>query len=205
MNGAAMTPSKAATASARKSSVAVPSISDLVSSTDCRFFTSPSTGTNAWEKAPSAKSRRSRFGMRNATKKASVARPAPKARAMKKSRMKPRMRLTTVRLLTAARARNKFMLESAPHGKHQIRAQAREAGGSPPSAQFEPAHVRAHRDQEREEGRRHRRQGRGRQGAARVAAHHRSRGGERRHASQRRRPSQKPARARHPRPQVTPR
>ncbi len=79
-------PRTAATTSARPSSVATPSMRSLVSSREVLFFCPARTGTNAWESAPSANSRRSRLGMRKATKKASVAGPAPKARAITKSR-----------------------------------------------------------------------------------------------------------------------
>ena len=41
-------------------------------------FTSERTGMNAWDNAPSANSLRSRFGIRKATKKASVWEEAPK-------------------------------------------------------------------------------------------------------------------------------
>src|SRR5438445_10769919 len=108
------------------------------------------------------------------------------------------MRLTRVRLLTVARARRRFMLEFAPfpdppvHGKHQVRAQARPPGGAAPHPQHEAAHHRAHRHQEHEQGGRRRQQGRRFQGAARFAAPHRSRGRERRHAPQCRRPAQEP-------------
>jgi hypothetical protein len=47
---------------------------------------SDSTGTKACENAPSANSRRRKFGMRNATKKASAAGPAPKLVAITVSR-----------------------------------------------------------------------------------------------------------------------
>ena len=50
------------------------------------------TGTNAWAKAPSAKSRRRKFGMRNATKKASAPALAPNAWAMTTSRTNPTTR-----------------------------------------------------------------------------------------------------------------
>src|SRR5690606_15495077 len=67
-------------------------------------------GTNACENAPSANMRRSRLGRRNATKKASVIIPAPKARAMTKSRTKPRMRDRSVMPLTVASARSRFIV-----------------------------------------------------------------------------------------------
>ena len=63
------------------------------------------TGMKADDSAPSATSRRRRFGSRKATKKASVAAPAPKARAMTRSRRKPRIRLASVAALTTAAAR----------------------------------------------------------------------------------------------------
>ena len=79
-------PSAAVSSSARKSTVDTLSTSDRVASGDSRLRTSARIGTKACENAPSANSRRSRLGMRKATKNASVARPAPKTRAMKKSR-----------------------------------------------------------------------------------------------------------------------
>ena len=51
-----------------------------------RVSVSVKTGTTAVDSAPSARSRRSRFGMRKATKNASVMGPAPKARATTMSR-----------------------------------------------------------------------------------------------------------------------
>ena len=66
-------------------------------------------GTNACEKAPSANRRRSRFGMRKATTKASIAKPAPKAMAMRVSRTNPVMRETSVIALTEAAAFRRFM------------------------------------------------------------------------------------------------
>src|SRR5437762_6554691 len=209
MTGATAMPSAAVTTSARKSKVAVRSITPRTSSAEFLFFCSARTGTKACEKAPSANRRRSRLGRRKATKKASVAIPAPKARAMKKSRAKPRMRLTNVRPLTVTRARRRFMLKFAPfpgqrvHGKHQIRAQARAPGAGAPRAQHEPAHRGAHGDQEREEGSRGRRQGGRGHRAARLAARHRPRGGERRDASECGRPPQEPPRARAQEPEVT--
>src|SRR3981189_3188076 len=148
--------------SSKNRSVATPSRSLRVSSAEARFLYSASTGTNACENEPSANRRRSRFGMRKATKKASVARLAPKARAMMKSRREPRMRLRRVRLLTVARARRRLMLEFAPfpdpplHGKHQVRPQARPPGSAAPHPQHGAAHHRAHRHQEREQGGRRR-------------------------------------------------
>src|ERR1041384_1001116 len=208
-SGAMAMPRSAVTTNARESSVAVRSMSERTSSGEVLFFCSASTGTNAWENAPSANSRRSRFGRRKATTNASVARLAPNPRAMMKSRANPRMRLTKVSPLTVTRARRRFMLESRPfrrrktvHGQHQVRAQARAPGASAPRPQHEPAHRGAHGDQEREKGRRRRGQGRGGERAARVAAGHRPRGRQGRSAPERGRPSQEPAGARAQDPQV---
>ena len=76
-----------------------------VSARDRVVTYSVNTGMKADESAPSATSRRRRFGRRNATKKASVATPAPKARAITRSRRKPRIRLARVAVLTTAAAR----------------------------------------------------------------------------------------------------
>src|SRR5215813_8591630 len=54
-------------ASTHASTVDVASTSALVASWPCWFLNSARIGTNAWENAPSAEMRRSRFGMRNAT------------------------------------------------------------------------------------------------------------------------------------------
>src|SRR5688572_4147756 len=192
MIGAAAMPRAAARARASVRTVEIESISVLVSSALVLFLYSARIGTNACEKAPSANRRRSRLGILKATKKASVARPAPKARAMMKSRTKPSTRLTMVRLLTAARARSRFMLEFRPfqeprpvHGEYQVSPQACPPGGGTPRAQHEPAHHRAHGDQERGQGGRRRQEGRRGCGAARLAARHRPRGGEGNHAPQR--------------------
>ncbi|CAK8741193.1 hypothetical protein SODG_004604 [Sodalis praecaptivus] len=67
-------------------------------------------GTNAWEKAPSAKIRRSRLGILKATKKASLAIPAPNTRATIASRINPNTREKSVMELTAASDFNKFMV-----------------------------------------------------------------------------------------------
>ena len=61
-------------------------------------------------KAPSANSRRNRFGSLNATKKASAPGPAPNAPATRTSRPKPRTRLTRVRPPTVAAGRRTLML-----------------------------------------------------------------------------------------------
>jgi len=60
----------------------------------CRVITY--VGTNAAEKAPSAKRERNRFGRRSATKKASAMKPAPRKAATRTSRTNPKTRLTAV-------------------------------------------------------------------------------------------------------------
>ncbi|CKK60422.1 Uncharacterised protein [Neisseria meningitidis] len=67
-------------------------------------------GTNAWANAPSANTRRSRLGSLNATKNASVAMPAPNARAMTVSRTNPKTRDTIVRLPTFTKAPSIFIV-----------------------------------------------------------------------------------------------
>ena len=109
-SGAATTPTAVTTNSTSASVPVVRSMSSRVSASERVARYSEITGTNACEKAPSPKRRRSRFGMRKATKNASVASPAPKILAMKKSRTKPRIRETSVKLLTVARARSRFIL-----------------------------------------------------------------------------------------------
>ncbi|MNS94905.1 hypothetical protein D3C72_1291370 [compost metagenome] len=67
-------------------------------------------GTKACENAPSAKTRRSRLGIRNATLKASVMSEAPKARAIRISRTSPVTRESMVRLLMVASALSRFKM-----------------------------------------------------------------------------------------------
>ena len=107
--GAMAMPMAVTTNSAIASRLATWSMSVRVSSSPRLFLYSPRIGTKAWEKAPSANIRRSRLGSLKATKKASVANPAPKARAITKSRTKPRIREMRVIPLTVASARSRFM------------------------------------------------------------------------------------------------
>src|SRR5258706_12960870 len=203
ISGAAAMPSAAVTRSATKSTVETQSTSARVSSGDCLLRYSARIGTKACEKAPSPNRRRRRFGMRKATKKASVASPAPKILAMKKSRTKPSTLETSVKLLTVARARRRFMLEFAPffdpviHGQHQIRPQARTPGDHAAQPQPEPAHRRAQRDQDRPEGDPGRRQEGRRRCARALAGGDRTRRRQRRAASERRGAPQEPPRPRH--------
>ena len=117
------------------------------------------SGTKAEAKPPSAKMRRKRLGRRWATKKASATGPAPRAAAMKMSRMKPRTRLVAVAPPTVAkffrsdmgsaarcRARRGPARWSQASGRRAIRGPSarlgapgrrrrpRAAGGSPPRA-----------------------------------------------------------------------
>ena len=57
------------------------------------------SGINAAESAPSPRSLLNKFGILNATKKASVAKPAPKIFAITISLIKPKIRLKNVPLL----------------------------------------------------------------------------------------------------------
>ena len=67
-----------------------------------------STGTNACENAPSANSRRKKFGIRNATKNASAAGVAPKKYDNTMSRTSPEMRDRNVMLATMLPWRPRF-------------------------------------------------------------------------------------------------
>ena len=109
MYGAATTPIKVTTNNTTPIRAATWSTKSRVSSNERVFLYSERIGTNANEKAPSANKRRKRLGIRNATKKASVAMPAPKIRAINISLTNPRIRDTKVMLLTAAKDLSKFM------------------------------------------------------------------------------------------------
>ena len=95
--------------------VSIPAIyctKSCVASGDLVSVYSFKIGTNACENAPSAKIRRNKLGNLNATKKASVAMPAPNARAIIASRTKPNMRDTIVKLLTFANTLSRFIKPS---------------------------------------------------------------------------------------------
>ena len=70
------------------------------------------SGTKAAEKAPSANSRRKKFGSLNATMKASATAPEPSTADSTMSRTKPTTRLSSVKLPTVAMARPRLMLLS---------------------------------------------------------------------------------------------
>ena len=111
MAGAHQMPSRATSSTTAPSKVPVRSIRRRVSSAPRCLRYSPSSGTKAWEKAPSANIRRNRLGSLNATKNASVAASAPKLRAMTKSRTKPRIREIKVKPLTVATERSRLIDE----------------------------------------------------------------------------------------------
>src|SRR5512133_1906858 len=94
--GAAATPMMLSTNNAQVSTVAAWLITAFVAASPCCALEAASTGTKAWLKAPSAKKRRNRLGMRNATLKASVTALAPKVDAIRSSRTSPEMRDTRV-------------------------------------------------------------------------------------------------------------
>ena len=71
------------------------------------------TGTNACENAPSAKNRRSRFGILNATAKASMTGPEPNHAENAMSRARPVMRDNSVMLPTTEVASNRRRLGRA--------------------------------------------------------------------------------------------
>src|SRR5687768_13122043 len=221
-SGAATTPASVTRKRAPASVVATRSTSRRVSASPRRFLYSASTGTNACEKAPSANSRRRKLGSLKATKKASVTKPAPKTRAITRSRTKPRMREMSVMLLTVATALSRFMAcrvtlggrcknprtsvrwrpfsdsysEPSPefiaHGQHRIGAQARTSGRDPPPPQRCAALGAAQRDQERQESDRRRRQEGRPHGARRRLQRHRLDRRQAHHPQERRGSSQEP-------------
>src|SRR5699024_10022453 len=107
--GVAMTPTRVISINTAVKTKATRSMSCWVALADWVFFTSPRMGTKAWAKAPSAKSLRSKLGMRKATQKASVSPPAPKLRAMSISRNSPVMRDKKVKPLMTAAERKRLM------------------------------------------------------------------------------------------------
>ena len=113
-SGAPATPAMQTSTSAASSTLATASISARVGPSPSRSRLWASSGTKACEKAPSANSRRSRLGMRNATLKASVITLAPKAAATICSRISPVMRDASVSRETVEAARSRFMKREAP-------------------------------------------------------------------------------------------
>ncbi len=111
--GEASTPRITVASSAHSSTVATASTSAWVALSPFSARLCASSGTKACEKAPSANSRRSRLGMRNATLKASVMTLAPKAAATICSRTKPVMRDASVRRETVDAARSRFIEEGS--------------------------------------------------------------------------------------------
>ena len=108
-HGAASIPITVTIARARVSNPETYETNTRVASSPCLLLYSARIGTNACEKAPSAKIRRSRLGSLKATKKASVAIPAPKMRATIASRAKPSTRENMVIELTAASDFKRFI------------------------------------------------------------------------------------------------
>jgi hypothetical protein len=91
-SGAPATPATHTTSSVQVSNVATWSISCRAPSSPSSALRAASTGTKAWLKAPSPKTRRNRLGMRNATLKASVSALTPKTEANSTSRTRPVIR-----------------------------------------------------------------------------------------------------------------
>ena len=94
--GAATTPMTVTTVSAPSSAPETCAARSRTSAISRRVRYSLRTGTKAWAKAPSANSRRRKFGMRKATKKASAPALAPNACAMTTSRTNPATREAVV-------------------------------------------------------------------------------------------------------------
>ena len=109
ISGAANMPTMVIATRNRPSKLATWLIKALVASGVRCLRYSERIGTNAWLNAPSPEIRRSRLGILNATKNASVAMPAPKIRAISVSRTKPSRREINVMPPTVASALSKFI------------------------------------------------------------------------------------------------
>src|SRR5947208_7846489 len=103
--------------------------SRVASSPRCRWY-SASMGTKACEKAPSANSRRRRFGSRNAASKASICSPAPHATALMLSRARPVIRDSSVIALTVDSAFSRFIDERCDPERTARREMAQLACGA---------------------------------------------------------------------------
>ena len=110
--GAATMPASVVSTSAQKSTVATASIRSRVGPSPSAARLEARMGTKACENAPSANSRRSRFGMRKATLNASVSALTPKLDATISSRPSPVTREMRVNNETVEAARSKFMDKS---------------------------------------------------------------------------------------------
>ena len=115
ITGAPTMPTAQVAISAQVRTVPTASTSRCVASSPSRVRVVARSGTKAWEKAPSAKSLRSRFGMRKATLKASVSALAPKLAAISCSRTSPVMRDSSVKTETVEAALSRF-IGAAPGG-----------------------------------------------------------------------------------------
>ena len=102
------------------------------------------SGTKAAEKAPSANSRRKKFGSLKATKKASATAPEPSTADSTMSRTKPATRLSSVKLPTVATARPRLMpLFSSPVIRGRV---AEGAGRTSGVGQFQIGMISSLRD-----------------------------------------------------------
>jgi hypothetical protein len=107
--GAATTPMTQVSSSAQAKTVATASTRRCVASSPSFSRLAAKIGTKACENAPSANSRRSRFGMRKATLKASVAAEAPNVAAINCSRTRPVTLEARVSSETVEAALRRFM------------------------------------------------------------------------------------------------
>src|SRR5450830_1101291 len=117
IKGAPSTPSTQVNTRAQASTVATWLITRRVASSPCCSLLAASAGMKAWLNAPSAKKRRNRLGMRNATLKASVIALAPKAEATSNSRTRPVIRDASVSSETVEAALKRVT--------HQVYAQSK--------------------------------------------------------------------------------
>jgi hypothetical protein len=107
--GAPIMPRAHVTSKAQQSTVATASTKACVATSPSLARVAASNGTKACEKAPSANNRRSRFGIRNATLKASIHAPAPNSEACNTWLTRPVTREPSVSSETVDAARSRFM------------------------------------------------------------------------------------------------
>ncbi len=112
--GVNTSPSAVTTSSTPPSVPETRAISSFRSACGRVSLTSVNTGTNAVENEPSANSRRMKFGIRNATQKASVAAPGVNVVPIAMSRINPSTRETSVMLLNDSSPRSMPPFGAAP-------------------------------------------------------------------------------------------
>ena len=151
-HGAVAMPSSAVTPRATSASAKTARSIRRTSGRDCVTKYSEKTGIIAVDKAPSARRRRRMFGIRNATKNASVTGPAPNTSATTMSRTKPTTRLTSVALPMDPSARTTCRsVELTLNSSHRSGMMQRVRRAAPPASRG-PGAARTSRRKERSGG-----------------------------------------------------